>query len=400
MLSSLPIRLNNTLQKVNLSNQFNKKIVIVTGELSGEIHASHLIKAMNESLDVKFSGIGSKKLEEVGCEVIYDYKNISLTGLSEIISKSKHIWNAYKTLKKHIMEVHPSLLILVDFPGFNLKIAKFAKKQNIPIIYFIPPQIWAWRKKRINQIKKSVDKVICILPFEKKLYDEYGIDATYIGHPFLNTVKPSHSKPDFLKKIGIKENIPIITIMPGSRNNEIIKHMPIFLKVIKKLENDLDELTILLPLAENIDYRIIEKFQKEQKKIIPLKGLSYDALFYSDIALVASGSATLEAAILGVPTIVVYKVSPISYLVGKALVKVKYVSLPNIIAEKEVFPEFIQHVNPEMIAEKVIYMLKNGRKDIKKEMDEIKAKLGTFNSYQRAKDTIIEFLEHTYGTIS
>ncbi|MCX5799418.1 MAG: lipid-A-disaccharide synthase [Proteobacteria bacterium] len=396
----MPIRSNNTLQIENLSKTFNSKIVIVTGELSGEIHALHLIEAIRESIDVEFSGIGSKKLEEAGVHVVYDYRSISLTGISEIFLKLKYIRQAYNAITKHIMSIHPSLVILVDFPGFNLRIARFAKKHGIPVIYFIPPQIWAWRKQRIHQIKKFVDRVICVLPFEKKLYDEYGIHATYVGHPFVNIVKPTYTRSDFIKRIGIREGLPVITIMPGSRDNEIVKHMPILLKVIEKLKEHVKELTVLLPIAENMEYHTIKKFQGEEKHILPLKGLTYDALFHSDIAIIASGSATLEAAILGVPTIVVYKVSRISYLLGKLLVKVKYISLPNIIAGKEVFPEFVQHVNPEVIAEKAIYMLKNGRDGIKREIDGVLSNIGTYDSYELAKKTVIAFLEDRYGTLS
>ena len=393
------IRLSDTLQKANANNNSAIKIVIITGELSGEIHASHLVKALSSTMHVEFSGMGSDKLHEAGVHIIYDYRNVSLTGISEIFGKLKYIHEAYNTIKQHIVREKPSLLILVDFPGFNLKIAKFAKAHRVPVVYFIPPQVWAWRKSRIRKIRERVDKVICILPFEKQLYEEYGVDATYVGHPFVNTVRPVYSRAEFCNKVGIEQKGPLITILPGSRENEIKKHMPILLSIIAKLEQHIHKPTILLPLAESIDLNFMEKHLAGNHTIRTFKGLSYDALAYSDLAIAASGSVTLEAAILGTPTIVIYKISPLSYILAKMLVNVQYISLPNIIAGKEIFPEFIQQLNPEKIAEKALYMLNNGREQIKSDLEAIQEKLGMFDSYQLAKDEIIQLLEHIYGTL-
>lgn len=386
--------------KENPRKHFNKKIVVVTGELSGEIHAYYVIKKLSESLNVEFSGMGSKKLEEAGVQIIYDYRNISLTGINEIFLKLRHIWTAFHKIKSLIKTLKPSLIILVDFPGFNMMVAKIAKKYDLPVIYFIPPQIWAWRRQRIKKIKAFIDKVICILPFEKALYDEYNIDATYVGHPFIGTVKPTLTKEGFFEKINLKTNIPVLTIMPGSRDNEIEKHMPILIKTIEKIALHFKELVILLPLAENIDQKTVERFNTGNIHIAYLNGLSYDALSYCDIAIVASGSATLEAAILGAPTIVIYEISHFSYIIAKYLVKSKFISLPNIIAGKEVFPEFIQDLNPEKIAEKALLMLNYGREGIRKDLDDIMAKFDNMDSYELTKNTILEFLKKTYGTIS
>jgi lipid-A-disaccharide synthase len=396
----LPTGLKNILHKVISNNHFNKKIVIVTGELSGEIHACNVVKKIRESLNIEFSGIGSKMLEEAGVHIIHDYRDISLTGINEIFPKLKYIWTAFRRIKNHLKHIRPSLVILVDFPGFNLRVAKIAKKYGIPVLYFIPPQIWAWRQGRIKTIKKFINKVVCILPFEKKLYDSYKIDATYVGHPFVNTVKPLFTKEEFLEKTDIKSKTPIITIMPGSRNNEINKHMPVLIKIIENIAPHFNKPAILLPLAEGIDQKTLEMFNTGNVHINYLKGLAYDALSYCDIAIIASGSATMEAAILGAPTIVIYKISKISYIIAKLLVKSKYISLPNIIAGKEIFPEFIQHLDPEKIAEKALYMLNNGVDRNNEELIKIRRELDNMDSYELAKNTIIDFLKQTYGTIS
>jgi len=387
------------LQRDPEHGSFNNKIVLVTGELSGEIHALHLVKAIRERLPAEFSGIGGAALAEAGVKIVYDYGNISLTGLSEIFAKLKYIREAYRVLKRHLAEEKPSLIILVDFPGFNLKTARMAWKMGIPVIYFIPPQIWAWRESRIRQIRKYVDHVICILPFEKELYDRHDVGATYIGHPFAGTVKPRLTKHEFLEAAGIKDGGALLTIMPGSRENEFMKHMPLLLDVVERLKRQIKELRVLLPLADSISDEIASKFSAGQT-IIPVRGFSHDAMAYSDMAIMASGSATLEAAVLGTPTIVVYKISGLSYAVAKALVKVKYVSLPNIIMGEEVFPEFIQHLSAGDIAEKALYMLRNGRKGISEKMAEIKKRLGSYDSYGLAGELVVRFLEDRYGIIS
>jgi lipid-A-disaccharide synthase len=215
----------------------------------------------------------------------------------------------------------------------------------------------------------------------------------------MEIVKPLHTREDFLRMAGIDGKGPVLTIMPGSRDNEVEKHMPILMNIVEAIEKKVKDLKILLPLAENIDQNIIEQYRKENIEIKYLKGLSYDALTNSDLAIIASGSATLEAAILGTPTIVIYKVSLLSYVFARLLVKINHISLPNIIAGKEVFPEFIQKFDVEKIAEKALYMLSNGKEKIKAEICNMKITLGKENSYKMAAKIIVEFLEHTYGAL-
>jgi len=385
--------------KDNEKKGTTNRIVLLTGELSGEIHGTNLVKSINSKYNIDFSGMGGRRLKQEGMEVVYDYNAISLMGISEIFTKTHHIISALNTIKRHIRDVRPLCVILVDFPGFNLRIAGYAKRLGIPVIYFIPPQVWAWHRSRVYKIKKYVDLVISILPFEKGFYREYRIEAKYVGHPFANIIKPTMARDEFFRMIDIDMGHPLITIMPGSRENEVLRHMPVLLSITDILKKRLDHVGIVLPVAENIPDRLI-KDSISGRAITALRGYNYDALYHSDAAIIASGSATLEAAILGVPTAVIYKISTLSYLLAKMLVDVKFISLPNLIAGKEVFPEFIQHLDPEKIAERVIYMLNNDRVEIKKDLAYIKAELGGFDSYSMARDEIVSFLEHRYGTIS
>jgi lipid-A-disaccharide synthase len=274
-----------------------------------------------------------------------------------------------------------------------------ARRLGIPVIYFIPPQVWAWRKGRILRIKRDVALVICMLPFEKSLYEEHAVPCVYVGHPFMQTVRPVQTRKAFLSSLGLEQRQPVITIMPGSRENEITKHMPVMLAVIDLLRRYLKNMAVLLPVAESIDRYFIETFVKDDPQIQVLQGASHEALASSDIALVASGSATLEAAILDCPTIVMYKVSALSYAAARLLVKVDYISLPNIIAGKEVFPEYIQALKPETIAERVLHVLHNETTRMKQDMEVVRKKLGTFDSYILARDAVTQFLEQTYGPL-
>jgi len=375
--------------------------VIVTGELSGELHASGLVTALNRLVPLQFSGIGSTRLSDAGVDVIHDYRNISVTGLSELFSKLGHIREAYALLKRHLIEVSPSLLIRVEAPGFNLRVARIAKRLGIPTVYFIPPQIWAWRKNRINTIKSNVDLVLCILPFEEALYRQHDIPVSYIGHPYVKTVKPVYTREKFYSMFRIDPQRPVVTIMPGSRLNEARRHMPVMLKVIGHLEQKLKNVTVLLPVAPSVDASLFDPFIRHKSNIIPVSGLAYDCLKFSNVALIASGSSTLEAAILGVPSVVIYKISKFSYCVARMLVRVKHISLPNIIAEKELFPEFVQTLNPEKIAETMVYVLNNGELGIQKEMQKVRQRLTVpgLDSYDAAGKTINEFLERVYGPL-
>lgn len=270
-----------------------------------------------------FSGIGSSRLASAGVHIIQDYEKISLVGLSEIFSKLKHIRHVYKLIKAHLVADQPSLLILVDFPGFNLRLARIAHRLGIPTIYFIPPQVWAWNKGRINQIKEYIDLVICILPFEEPLYREFGIPVAYVGHPFVQTVKPGCSRDELLEEIGLKRaGSTILSILPGSRENEIATHLPLLLGVVDLVKRKIPDLVVLMPLSDNTDDSLVDRLLHVRTDVIRLKGRTYDALAASDVAVIVSGSATMEAALLGVPSIVLYKISYFSYLAARLLVKV------------------------------------------------------------------------------
>ncbi len=381
--------------------KFNGQITVLCGEYSGEVHAANLVSRLSSLIDAGFYALGGTLLRKEGVEVISDYRNISVTGSIEVLRKVLSLWKAYHTMVNHIKRVSPSLVILVDFPGFNLRIAKVAKKLGLSVIYFVPPQIWAWGKGRIKYLKNYVDLVLCFFPFEKEIYDSFGVRCEFVGHPYVRSVRPRYEKEEFLKVFQIPDTFPLIAILPGSRQNEVKRHMPFLRLLMEKIESTFKYSFFLIAQAHGIDRKEIERHVLSKKNVRIVENFSHDVLFHSDCAVLSSGSATLEAAILGVPSVVIYRLSEISYLLAKILVKVRYVSLPNLILGEKVFPEFIQRLDAEKIAVELMYMLK--KKEEMKAKGEILTRMlegpGP-DPYETAAKCVYNFLSEKYGSVS
>jgi len=283
-------------------------------------------------------------------------------------------------MKKSLDERRPDLVILIDYPDFNLPLAKAAKKRGIKVFYYISPQVWAWRKGRIGQIKKSVDKMAVILPFEVDTYGQDDFAINYVGHPLLDMVKLNYSKQESRKKFGLAEKKITIGILPGSRLSEVKKLMPELLRAAEILEQEMPDIQFVLPLADTLEKKIVtEIISRFTVKVHVISGHTYDVISCADLALVASGTATLETALLGVPMVIVYKISLLSYVIGRLIVDVNNIGLVNIIAGKTIVPELIQgDASGERIAEEALAILTNKEKnqEIIKDLKAIRAKLG------------------------
>lgn len=378
----------------------NHKLTIITGELSGEIHASHLIDRLSEISDLRFSSMGGDLLKRK-TELIFDYREISVTGFTEVFPKAHRIIKAYITIRRHLERERPLAVILVDFPGFNLRIAKLSKSLGIPVIYLIPPQVWAWGKSRLKTIKRCVDLVISFLPFEREFYSLYGIRCEFVGHPYTYLRECSVDRDDFIRRHSIPYPRTILGILPGSRRHEVKRHMPVISDVIEKLRERLEEPFFLISAVKNVGSREIEKFLKDSKDLRVIENSSIEILSVSACAIVSSGSATLEASLLGVPTVVIYRLSNLSYLLAKILVKVPYVSLPNLILNEKVFPEFVQRIDPATIAETVCRMLKDDERErLKERSEKLYRLLKRGDPYMEAAKIIMDLLEEKYGSLS
>jgi lipid-A-disaccharide synthase len=359
----------------------NKTIMIIAGEASGDMHGANLVREMlNINPALSFYGIGGKKLREEGVELLADASEMAVVGLTEAISKLRSILKTMTMMKKSLDERRPDLVILIDYPDFNLSIAKAASKRGIKVLYYISPQVWAWRKGRIGKIKKTVNKMAVILPFEVETYRREGFAVNYVGHPLLDMVKSGSPKHELRKNFVLAEDKLTIGILPGSRLAEIKKILPELLRAAEILKKEVPDMQFVLPLADTLKKEDVNEIISQfNVKIEIISGRTYDVISCADLVLVASGTATLEVALLKIPMVIVYKVSLLSYVVGRLVVDIKHIGLANIIAGKTIVPELVQNdANGVRIAREALAILNNEerKKDMIKELEIIGAKLG------------------------
>ena len=318
-----------------------KKLFIITGEYSGDIHASHVARELKKLYpDVVIGGIGGENLKNAGVKLFTDHSKMSAVGLSFKIIFD-HITLGKRLVDYLENEFKPDLVLCIDYGAFNLNISKFLKKAGIKVFYYIPPQVWASRKWRINTIKKYIDKVLCIFPFEKSMYDSYGIDTHYCGHPLLSQLPPKANRDEFFEKHGFDKNKKLVSIFPGSRVFELKQLMGVFIKTAEKLRKDHPDLQFCVSHAPNLSDEVYNKYLKETDfKVI--KGENQALLSCSDALILASGTVALEACLYQVPMIIAYRGPWLFYMIYLMVRCIKKVSLPNIIADKMIVPEIIQ----------------------------------------------------------
>jgi len=341
--------------------------MILTGEPSGDLHASRLVREIKQlNSEIYFSGIGGTHLENQKVDLFYNISKLSAMGLTEVIMQFGQIKKAFDLFKKKLKVNTPDLIVLVDYPGFNLKAAQFAKDHyNIKILYYITPKVWAWNKSRLKKIKKYIDHAALILPFEEKIYKKAEIPSTYVGNPLLDEY--SENLPGVLFRsdhLSLKDKDPLmIGLMPGSRKAEIKNLLDIMIKAANLISLKNTKVYFIISKSDAIKKEILESGLKKAGKdyLFQIKqGPVKNILLESDLVIAASGTVTLEAALCCVPTIIIYKMSPISYRMAKLLVKIKYAGLANLIVNAEVMPELLQNdATPEKISKKALFMLDN-----------------------------------------
>ncbi len=326
----------------------NKKIFLIAGEASGDEHAAQLINELNQQkpeLDINFSGIGGDKMAQAGMKLLYPLAQFGVTGATEVIKQFLHIRRAYK-LAEHFIKTHTiDLLILIDYPGFNLRFAKLAKKHNIKILYYISPQIWAWKANRIHTIKRNVDAMAVILPFEKDIYQKANVPAYFVGNPLTKTCKLDKPKETLKKQFDLSNHKKIVGLLPGSRSNEVHQLLDTMIEAAQKLDQKLpQQLQFVLPIASSLDPSLIENMIKDLEiDLISIQHQSsLDIMACCDTLIVASGTASLQAALLHIPMVVVYKASRLTYLIATQVIQCAYLSLANLIPNRLVVPELVQ----------------------------------------------------------
>lgn len=371
----------------------SKKVYIIAGEASGDLHASNLMRAMlNESSDIDFRYWGGDKMQEVQTGLVKHIKDLAFMGFWEVFTNIRTILGNIKLCKEDIEKFNPDVLVLVDYPGFNLRIAEWAKEKGIRVVYYISPQVWAWKQGRVHKIKKIVDQMFVILPFEKPFYKKFGFDVEYLGHPLLDEIEKYSFDETFESNFRKENNLddrPIIALLPGSRKQEVRKKLPVMLEAAK----DFPDYQLVVAGAPSLDGEFYQSVTQEKAKFV--FGKTYELLACSKTAMVTSGTATLETALLKVPQVVCYKSSAISYSIAKRLVKVDYISLVNLIMEREVVRELIQgECTPEKISEelKKILTYEDYHNEIMRNYEELAQKLGGGGASERIARSLLKEL--------
>ncbi len=380
------------------------RVMIVTGEASGDMHGARLIEAMRElAPGLQVCGMGGPELLAQGLEPLYDATKLSVVGLSEVFSHLGDIRGALRVLEERLRRRRPELLILIDLPDFNLMMAKRAKRLGIPVFYYISPQVWAWRSGRVRKIKRLVDRLAVILPFEEEFYRQRGMQVDFVGHPLVDTVKAGMSRDEFLRRHDITpDSRPVVGILPGSRSREFRTMLPIFLAAAHLLEQELGPMTWLLPMAATLSDELLEQsgLRDSGLDIRAIRGDRYTLMAACDAVMAASGTVTLELGILGVPMVVAYRVSPLTHFIGHRLIKVKYASLVNLVADREVVPELLQNeATPARIARALKPMLadRKYRAAMREELRQVVAGLGEPGASGRAAAIALELAGWTGG---
>lgn len=342
-------------------------IFIVSGEESGDLHGSSLIVALKRLLPgLRIAGMGGARMRSCGL-VGPDSSEVSVVGVVEVIEKLPKILKAFRELKKDLRAFKADAVVLIDFPDFNLRFAREVKKLGIPVIYYISPQVWAWRKGRLSKIARLVDKMLVVFPFEVELYREKGVDVEYVGHPLADSARLDLSAIGAKEDLGLPPSSRCVALLPGSRTGEIKRLLPSMLEAAALIEKGLSEKPVfLLPAANSIEDSLIDGFVKGAPvDLRVVRGKMHTVLRASDAAVVASGTATLETALIGTPMVIVYRMSAFSYGIARALIRLPYAGLPNIVAGKEAVRELLQgEATPENISKEILSILNDpGKRD-------------------------------------
>ncbi|MDP3921548.1 MAG: lipid-A-disaccharide synthase [Candidatus Omnitrophota bacterium] len=375
----------------------SKKVFIIACEPSGDRHAAELLHSLKRSVpDLDSYGLGGPQMERAGTRLIHDMTLISALGFGDVLRQYFKYRRIFNRALRAFKEYKPDVVVLIDSPAFNLR---FAKKilQHVPVVYYVSPQLWAWGKRRIHTVRKTVTKMLAILPFEKAFYDEAGVDCAFVGHPLLDEIRISDSRDALRSKFDMGKDKTAIGLLPGSRKREVTRILPIMLESAKYLSARLPNALFFITPSANVDSAIYDSILAKYPEVKVRKCLEdrHDLVHALDFALVTSGTATLETALLGTPFFLLYKTSWSTYMLGKSLIRVPFLGLVNLLASKKVVPEFIQDdACPRTIAHEAEVLLKNRSlyQSMKDEFTRVRHILGDQGASDRAAREIMKFL--------
>lgn len=372
-------------------------ILVVAGEASGDQHAAGLVRELRQLRpELRFFGMGGTHLESAGLERLYDARDVSVMGLTEVLPKLPRIVSVMRGLARGAQQREPALAILVDIPDFNLRLARRLKRLGVRVAYYVSPMVWAWRPRRVKQIARDVDRMLCILPFEERWYRERGVNATYVGNPVQDQVPEPAPAESFRRALGIDPARPTIALLPGSRLMEIRRHLRTMVDAARLIAREHPTLQIVVPIAPGIPRHLVEApFAGTGLSTLFIHERVPDAVGASDVAVVASGTATLEAGLMLRPMVVVYRVSPPTWMVGRAMVRVPHVSLVNILSGRRIVPELLQReMRPERIAAEVSRLWAGPSREIAvRGLADLRRHLGERGASHRAAEAVLQLLD-------
>ncbi len=376
------------------------RILIIAGEASGDLYGALLARALRErEPGARLSGIGGTRMREEGVDLLADSRDLAVVGLVEVLSHWRPIRAAFRRVVGVLREDPPDLVVLIDYPDFNLRIAREARRRGVPVVYFISPQVWAWRASRVRQIARSVERILVVLPFEEEIYRRAGVPVSFVGHPLLDLLPRNADPLESRRRFGLDPGRRVVGLLPGSRRREVGFHLGVMLEAARLLRERAGDFQVVIPLASTLRSADLEPHLRNARESlgeIPLlEGAPGEALSTMDAAVVKSGTSTLEAGLMGVPLVVVYRTTAITYLLASLLANVRHVGLINIVAGKEVVPELVQR---ECTAGRIAAALEPFLRDpsragaVRREMSALRERLGEPGCFGRAAEAVLRVL--------
>jgi lipid-A-disaccharide synthase len=376
------------------------QLLLSAGEASGDMYAARLASALKQRMDVSIFGMGGPQMRAAGVDIVTDYSEVSVVGITEVLKRLPSLVRAMRHLVDEAERRKPPLAILTDFPGFHLRLARKLRPKGLRNVYYICPQFWAWRPWRANLVRRRFAEALCIFPFEEKFYADAGVPVKFIGHPLVGNVKATLTRELICKKYGLQEEARIITILPGSRRGEIAHHLPVLIEALSEIRRKLPQPPgILVAVAPGLEARRLEEKFPTEWHVRFIEADTYNVLAASDLAIVSSGTATVETALLGKPMLVVYRLSPLTAMLAKPLVRTKFFSMVNLIAGRAVVPELIQDdFTPQRVATEAVALLSETEEgktrvaEMIRGLQEVQRLLGPPGAVERAADEIVGLL--------
>ena len=365
---------------------------MVAGEASGDRHGAALAAALPRHLPVHWFGIGGDAMAAAGVELVEHARAVNVLGIVEVVRHLPRVYRVFRNLLEEVDRRRPQFAVLIDFPDFNLRLARRLHQRGIPVVYFIAPQVWAWRRGRIKLLRRYTRKLICIFPFEEEFFRRAGVEVEYVGHPLLDAARPALSRQEFLQRYGLQANRPTVCLLPGSRNQEVARHLPLLLEAAARLAEQ-RSLQFTLVRANTVDPALPKALlaQRRELPVTLIDDSPYNALAWADAAVISSGTATVEALLLGTPMVVIYRVAAPSWWVGKLLVRTPHYSMVNLLAGRRLVPELIQSdFTPQRVAAELERLLSDTseRARIQMELGRLKERLGPPGAIERASRAV------------